>query len=392
MMASKISTSIQIDTVNFASRLIAWQKMHGRSGLPWQGIRDPYLIWVSEIMLQQTQVTTVIERYGQFLRRFPSLEKLAAASLDEVLAEWSGLGYYTRARNMHRCAILLLNEYGGLFPEDPKVLESLPGIGRSTAGAIAAFAYAKKTPILDANVKRVLSRVYGVQGDLQSKKKLDELWDLAKKVLPKNARSMPIYTQAFMDFGATWCTTRQPVCLMAKKTCPFISSCFAFKNQQVHDLPQKKQKKASPEFYADMAMIFYENSVLLVKRPPDSIWGGLWCLPESPWIPYETTAEATAKAAVKVSKMKRRVISKMLRNIFSAEELDSLTSAAQEFQMGISLRHIFSHRRLHIQTWRIDLKELPKLNDRKLIWAPLAQLDSFGLPQPIKLLLREIAT
>jgi A/G-specific adenine glycosylase len=293
---------------------------------------------------------------------------------------------------MHRCAILLLNEYGGLFPEDPKVLESLPGIGRSTAGAIAAFAYAKKTPILDANVKRVLSRVYGIQGDLQSKKKLDELWDLAKKVLPKNSRSMPIYTQAFMDFGATWCTTRQPVCLVAKKTCPFTSACFAFKNQRVLDLPQKKQKKITPEFYTDMALIFYKHAVLLIKRPPDSIWGGLWCLPESPWLPNQVTAESTADSTTKVNKMKRRVISQMLKNIFSAEELDSLTSAAQEFQMGISLRHIFSHRRLHIQTWRVDLKKLPKLNDQNLIWAPLAQLNSFGLPQPIKLLLSKIST
>ena len=195
-----------------------------------------------------------------------------------------------------------------------------------------------------------------------------------------------------MDFGATWCTTRQPVCLVAKKTCPFTSACFAFKNQRVLDLPQKKQKKITPEFYTDMALIFYKHAVLLIKRPPDSIWGGLWCLPESPWLPNQVTAESTADSTTKVSKMKRRVISQMLKNIFSAEELDSLTSAAQEFQMGISLRHIFSHRRLHIQTWRVDLKKLPKLNDQNLIWAPLAQLNSFGLPQPIKLLLSKIST
>ena len=201
----------------FASKLVAWHAISGRSGLPWQGNRDPYAVWVSEIMLQQTHVATVLERYPRFMKRFPTVKKLASADIDEVLAEWAGLGYYSRARNLHACAKQVMTEFGGNFPSDPTLLEQLKGIGRSTAGAIAAFAFHERAPILDANVKRVLARLFAIDGAIQDKRINDRLWDLAIDLLPIKSTDMPVYTQALMDFGATWCTSRKPVCLGSEK-------------------------------------------------------------------------------------------------------------------------------------------------------------------------------
>ena len=186
----------------FAAALLRWHQQDGRSGLPWQNLHDPYAIWISEIMLQQTQVSTVLERYPRLMQRFPTVQALAAAPLDDVLAEWSGLGYYSRARNLHACAKQIVRDYGGHFPQELTQLESLAGIGRSTAGAIAAFAFNLRTPILDANVKRVLARLFGIKGPVQSKAVSDQLWQLAQTLLPQEAKLMPRYTQALMDFGA----------------------------------------------------------------------------------------------------------------------------------------------------------------------------------------------
>jgi A/G-specific adenine glycosylase len=205
----------------FAQKLIAWHGVSGRSGLPWQGNRDAYAVWVSEIMLQQTQVATVLERYPRFMKRFPTVKKLASADVDEVLAEWAGLGYYSRARNLHACAKQVMTEFGGKFPNDPSLLEQLKGIGRSTAGAIAAFAFHERAPILDANVKRILARLFAIEGAIQEKAVNDQLWTLATYLLPAKSADMPVYTQALMDFGATWCTSRKPVCLGSEKICPF---------------------------------------------------------------------------------------------------------------------------------------------------------------------------
>lgn len=214
-------------TITFSKKLISWHDRSGRSGLPWQGNRDPYAVWVSEIMLQQTQVATVLERYPRFMKRFPTVKKLAAAHIDEVLAEWAGLGYYSRARNLHACAQQVMNNFAGQFPSDPKLLEQLKGIGRSTAGAIAAFAFHERAPILDANVKRILARLFAVEGALQDKAVNDRLWNLASDLLPGKAKDMPVYTQALMDFGATWCTARKPVCLSGEKKCPFEKECLS---------------------------------------------------------------------------------------------------------------------------------------------------------------------
>lgn len=209
--------------------------------MPWQNKRDPYAIWVSEIMLQQTQVSTVSERYLLFMKRFPTLSSLANAPIDDVMALWSGLGYYSRARNLHRCAQKIMSEHSGKFPRDLDALESLPGIGRSTAGAIAAFAYDVHAPILDANVKRVLSRFHGIEGDLQDRETIKQLWVRAQAQLPKASTKMPIYTQALMDFGATWCTPKQARCISDEARCPMMNNCLAYQTNRVDKIPAKKK-------------------------------------------------------------------------------------------------------------------------------------------------------
>ena len=269
----------------FSKILIQWHRKYGRHDLPWQSSRDPYAVWVSEIMLQQTQVATVLERYPRFMKRFPSVSALANAQIDEVLAEWSGLGYYARARNLHVCAKQVMSIYAGKFPRDPLLLAELKGIGRSTAGAIASFAFKEPAPILDANVKRVLARIFGVDGCIQENLVNQKLWGLADSLLPANNKDMPRYTQALMDFGATWCTSRKPVCLAPEKKCPYVDVCEANLSNRVLDLPKRLKKASSPEFECQMGLIRKGNFVLLKKRPDKAIWGGLWSLPESPWSP-----------------------------------------------------------------------------------------------------------
>ena len=363
----------------FASKLIDWHGVSGRSGLPWQGSRDPYAVWVSEIMLQQTQVATVLERYPRFMKRFPTVKKLATADVDEVLAEWAGLGYYSRARNLHACAKQVMTDFGGKFPGDPILLEQLKGIGRSTAGAIAAFAFHERAPILDANVKRILARLFAVDGAIQDKTVNDQLWQLATDLLPNKSADMPVYTQALMDFGATWCTSRKPVCLGSEKKCPFAKDCQANLSDQVLLLPQKTKKTKSPEFDCSMLLMRSGNSVLLQKRPSKAIWGGLWSLPEGPWTPRvsrATGAEISPQA------------------LFAAtlpNEKPELAKACKSVVQSHEIKHVFTHRRLWMQIWQASSsKELSFVNP-DLKWVPLSQLGRYGLPQPIKLLLQGLS-
>ena len=363
----------------FAQKLIVWHGVSGRSGLPWQGNRDPYAVWVSEIMLQQTQVATVLERYPRFMKRFPTVKKLATADVDEVLAEWAGLGYYSRARNLHACAKQVMTEFGGKFPSDPVLLEHLKGIGRSTAGAIAAFAFHERAPILDANVKRILARLFAVNGAIQDKTVNDQLWQLATDLLPSKSADMPVYTQALMDFGATWCTSRKPVCLGSEKKCPFAKDCQANLSDQVLLLPQKTKKTKSPEFDCNMLLMRSGNSVLLQKRPSKAIWGGLWSLPEGPWTP-------------RVSKTKGIEISP--QELFAAtlpNEKPALAKTCKTVMQSHEIKHVFTHRRLWMQIWQTNsAKELSFVNP-DLKWVPLSQLGRYGLPQPIKLLLQGLS-
>jgi A/G-specific adenine glycosylase len=366
-------------SATFAEKLISWHARSGRSGLPWQGNRDPYAVWVSEIMLQQTQVTTVLERYPRFMKRFPTVQKLASAPIDDVLAEWAGLGYYSRARNLHTCAQQVMKDFGGQFPRDPHTLEKLKGVGRSTAGAIAAFAFHERAPILDANVKRILARLYAVEGVLQDKKTDDQLWQLAIDLLPKNAKEMPVYTQALMDFGATWCTARKPVCLGVEKKCPFERSCQANLSNQVLVLPQKKTKTKSPEFVSNMLLIRAGNFILLQKRPDKAIWGGLWSLPESPWI------SKAAEQAVLVN------TKSLLKEILPTENVNVWQPIFKKMTLSQRIKHVFTHRCLWIQVWSSEATQKTDLLDPSLKWISLNQLGRYGLPQPIKVLLQGLS-
>jgi A/G-specific adenine glycosylase len=249
----------------FASTLAAWQRRHGRRDLPWQGTRDPYRIWLSEVMLQQTQVAAVIPYYQRFLDKYPTVEALAAAQEDDVLRLWSGLGYYARGRNLLLAAREVARR--GAFPNTPESIGELPGIGRSTAAAIAVFAFSRRAAILDGNVKRVLSRVFAAEGD-------EELWRLARRLLPR--QDLETYTQALMDLGATVCA-RKPKC----EACPVASRCIARKHGRIHELPSPRARRVLPTRRATWFVFVHDRAILLERRPSRGLWGGLWTFPET---------------------------------------------------------------------------------------------------------------
>ncbi len=253
----------------FSAKLISWQKSAGRHDLPWQKSRDPYSVWVSEIMLQQTRVSTVIPYYLRFMEKFPDVNSLAAASLDEVLSLWSGLGYYARAKNLHKAANLV--KEAGKFPED---LSGLPGIGRSTAAAISAFAHSKRAAILDGNVKRVLARHFAIPGFPGEKPVENAMWALAESLLPEN--EIECYTQALMDLGSGPCSTRQPDC----PSCPVQSSCAALASGKVEEFPEPRPKRALPNRNTRFLVLLHEEKILLSRRPEKGVWAGMLCLPE----------------------------------------------------------------------------------------------------------------
>ena len=259
---------------SFAPRLIEWQRLHGRNELPWQHTRDPYRVWLSEIMPQQTQVSTVLAYYERFLERFPSVAALAAAPLDAVLALWSGLGYYSRARNLHACAQAVIGTHGGSFPNSSAELVKLPGIGRSTAAAIAAFCFHERVAILDGNVKRVLTRVLGFDGDLAEARHERELWAQATTLLPE--QGIAPYTQGLMDLGATLCLARSPAC----SSCPVQGLCAAAREgkQLLYPIKTRKLKRGSREHL--WLWLSWRDQIWLVQRPARGIWAGLWSLPE----------------------------------------------------------------------------------------------------------------
>lgn len=342
----------------FSEAVIRWQKRHGRHALPWQKTRDAYRIWLSEIMLQQTQVAAVIPYYQRFLSRFPDVVTLAAAPSEDVMAHWSGLGYYTRARNLHRCAQRVVAEYGGVFPGDPALLAHLPGIGRSTAAAIAAFAYGTRAAILDGNVKRVFCRVFGIEGFPGAKPVEDSLWRRAVALLPEN--DVEAYTQGLMDLGATLCTRSSPSC----KNCPLMERCAAFSTDRVHLLPQRKPKKAVPEKSTTMLVICNQGHVLLEQRPDSGIWGGLLSLPE---IGSAENGEVLDAA-----------ISTVVSRFGVAESSEAL----QPFS------HVFTHFKLHVTPYQVRLAERhPAAGQGNHVWYRTDRLVDAPLPAPVKKLL-----
>jgi A/G-specific adenine glycosylase len=343
---------------HFAPTLLAWFDRHGRRDLPWQHPRTPYRVWVSEIMLQQTQVRVVIPYFERFVAALPSLPALAAAPQDTVLALWSGLGYYARARNLHTAAQACVARHDGDLPRDLDALTALPGIGRSTAGAILSQAWGDPAPILDGNVKRVLSRVFAVDGWPGTPAVEKQLWALAERLLP-DAR-LADYTQAQMDFGATLCTRHAPACAI----CPLQQDCAALAQGRVEELPTPKPGKPLPEREAVVLLLRDgRGRVLLHKRPPAGIWAALWSLPE---------AEDAAAAL----------------SWFDAH-VDG------EFEAGEALapiQHAFTHYRLRLQplAWRGARLRSAARDDAALRWVPRGELDSLGIPAPIhSLLLRD---
>lgn len=364
---------------SFSSRLIAWQRQHGRHDLPWQ--HEPsakaasehelnqtaYRVWLSEIMLQQTQVAAVIPYYQRFLERFPTLESLAQAQLDGVMQLWSGLGYYSRARNLHACAQKIVAEFGGNFPRAPDLIASLPGIGRSTAAAIAVFAFGTRAAILDGNVKRVLCRVFGIDGssdEFASPRKLEQhLWSLAESLLPEkiSAGQIETYTQGLMDLGATLCTPRNPRCT----ACPMAQTCVAFRENRVDQLPAKKPRAAVPERETLMLLLRHGDEVWLEKRPPIGIWGGLWSLPE---LAIDQT---------------ERSIQTWVQRFGKVDAIESLPPFS----------HGFTHFKLNAQVRQVQMEKLnKKLSDVAIngLWLSLEQACQAALPTPIKKLLAEL--
>lgn len=354
---------------DFATRVIAWQRRHGRHDLPWQQTRDAYRVWLSEIMLQQTQVTSVLAYYDRFLMHFPTVEVLAAASLDAVMAQWSGLGYYSRARNLHRCAQQIVEQYGGVFPSDPDQLVALAGIGRSTAAAVTAFAYGTRAAILDGNVKRVFARVFGVDGYPGEKRVETEMWRMAEALLPQ--QGIETYTQGLMDLGATLCTRGRPQCLQDAFRCPLSTQCVAYREGRTGELPVAKPRKALPIRHVRMLLLQSEQGVLLERRPESGVWGGLWSLPEQPWC---GTGHQPEREAIAI-------------------DVASITAQGElaELQTLDVVEHIFTHFKLRIQPVHIVLKGGQTSTHASRVWLPLGRAMQQGLPAPVRKLLDNLS-
>lgn len=343
----------------FAKIIIHWQKQYGRHDLPWQNTRDTYHIWLSEIMLQQTQVITVIPYYRRFLDYFPTINALANASSDEVMQQWSGLGYYSRARNLHRCAQIIASEYDGTFPTDPTILETLPGIGRSTAAAIAVFSAGKKAAIMDGNVVRILSRIFALTDSVANTAGKKRFWHLAETLLPNS--DIEAYTQGLMDLGATICTRSSPLC----NQCPFTNHCLAKQRNCIADLPTKKVKKQLPQRNTLMLIIQLNDRILLEKRPAKGIWGGLYTLPE-----YR----------IEEGQVATEILPTHLHPFGKILHMEPLSPFI----------HTFTHFKLHIIPYLIKIDAFPIMLKKNQEWFRQDKALALGLPTPVKKLIESI--
>jgi A/G-specific adenine glycosylase len=342
----------------FAKKIVEWQRAHGRHGLPWQGVPDAYRIWVSEIMLQQTQVATVIPYYERFMARFPDVAALARAAEDDVLAHWAGLGYYSRGRNLHRAARVITEQHCGIFPATFTEVASLPGIGRSTAAAIMVFAYGQRHAILDGNVKRVLARNCGIAGFPGDKATADALWRAAERLLPRSG--IQAYTQGLMDLGATVCARAQPKCA----ACPVAASCVALRDGRIGELPAPRPRKAVPHRSTIMLVLEHRGELLLEKRPAPGIWGGLWCFPE-------LTAGEDAEVAC-------------------ARRFGACVSAIEELA---DVEHGFTHFSLTISPRRIEVSSLtPRAAEPAQQWICMDKLREAAIPAPVRRIAESLYT
>lgn len=339
--------------MNFSQLVLAWYDRHGRKSLPWQQDRNAYRVWLSEIMLQQTRVSTVIPYFERFTQRFPGISELADAKVDEVMRMWAGLGYYARARNAHRCAQQIRDEYGGVFPDSQHALESLPGIGRSTAGAIRAQAFGQRGIVLDGNVRRVLARYFAVPGWPGEQRTLGKLWSFAEELTPD--RRCADYAQAMMDLGAMVCTRSSPKC----DRCPVSAGCLAHHQGDPQAYPGKRPRARLPTREVFVMLCTMKESdvvkVLLERRPPSGIWGGLWSLPEE-------KSEVAAVAS--------------LRDAYGCE--------VEHVRQYPAFRHTFTHFHLHIRPLEIQVRcSNQQVQDSSVRWCSADDIEAMGLPRPI---------
>lgn len=344
----------------FSRCLLVWFDRHGRKDLPWQRNRTAYRVWLSEVMLQQTQVKTVIPYFLKFTERFPDVAALAGAADDDVMSRWAGLGYYARARNLLRCARTVMTDFAGRFPHSVEQLQSLPGIGRSTAGAIVAQAYGKRGVILDGNVKRILTRTAAISGWPGKASVQRELWALADRLTPDER--IADYTQAIMDLGATVCRRSKPLCTV----CPLSKYCQAYLQDNVGEFPASKPGKKLPVRYTNMLICQYQGEILLVKRPPAGIWGGLWSLPE-----LEDELDR-----VRLQCMLDRQLGLKMTG----------------YSKGIQFIHTFSHFRLKVQPWYVSVQPVPsRIGETGGRFYAREVLPEVGMPRPVETLLRCIS-
>jgi A/G-specific adenine glycosylase len=343
---------------DFSKALLIWFDAHGRHDLPWQQDKTPYRVWVSEIMLQQTQVQTVIPYYQRFMTSFPTLQALAEADQESVLAHWAGLGYYARGRNLHKAAQIIVQQHQGEFPTDFEAIVALPGIGRSTAGAILSIAFKQRYPILDGNVKRVLSRYFAVEGWPGEKAVEAQLWQQADALTPR--RRFDDYTQAIMDLGATLCTRSKPQC----QRCPVAQHCAARAQGRVAEFPFSKPKKTLPVKRASFLMLLNsQRQIWLTRRPSQGIWGGLWSLPQ-----FDSRED---------------LIAALNPSMQTAE--DGVASLVK----WEAFRHTFSHYHLEIEPHRLDrVREAPA--EWQGQWHDLDKAPQLGLPAPVKKLVEQL--
>lgn len=360
-MTANLGSSVPVPVhirAAFAPALMSWQRSHGRHGLPWQGTRDTYRVWLSEVMLQQTQVSTVLSYYPRFLDRFPDVRSLAAASADDVMAMWSGLGYYSRARNLHRCAQVVVSDHQGEFPRSAAALEQLPGIGASTAAAIAAFCHGEPVSIADGNVRRVLSRLLAIEDDLSTVAAQRRLWDVAQALVPVGPAlaDMQAYTQGLMDLGATVCSRSRPGC----SRCPVASLCVGLRNGDPERYPVRSRRLVRRHESWFLLVLMREHAgerqVWLQRRPAKGIWGGLYCVPVFP---------------------------------SESDALAELPLPLPEVQPLPVLCHALTHRELRLHPLLVtDERVLEVQGDGT--WHPMATLDTVGIPAPLKALLLDL--
>lgn len=336
----------------FTEQLIAWQKLAGRHDLPWQNTCDPYRVWLSEIMLQQTQVSTATPYYLRFLNSFPDVTALAAAPIEVVIEHWAGLGYYARARNLHRCAQQIVTVYAGNFPDSLEKLAELPGIGRSTAAAIAAFSFGRRAAILDGNVKRVLCRQFGIDGFPGSVAIERKLWTLAESLLPES--DIEVYTQGLMDLGATLCTRSKPRC----GDCPVAAACVARRECRQAELPTAKPRTKVPERTATYVLLSDGQRLLLERRPPSGLWGGLLVPPEG------EPDQVAARFGLQLGEQSKLP----------------------------ALKHTFTHFKLTLEPVLCRIGPRTDLGEAGLEWVDLDKAAQAGVPTPIRKLIKQVAS